>query len=64
MVLESNFNLGLRSAIIYGQTLQSRQRGDAFLVGSGRGKWPWEVARGKWSEKKSGKWPSWEVVGK
>ena len=38
IALESNFNLDLRPTIIYGRTLQSRQRGDPFFVESGRGK--------------------------
>ena len=48
MALESNFNLGLCSTIIYGKTLQSRQRGDPCFVESGRGKSPkWEVPEKK-----------------
>ena len=48
MALESNFNLGLCSTIIYGKTLQSRQRGDPCFVESGRGKCPkWEVPEKK-----------------
>ena len=47
MALECNFYLGLRSTIIYGRTLQSRQRGDPFFVESDRGKCPkWEVTVG------------------
>ena len=65
IALESNFNLDLRPTIIYGRTLQSRQRGDTFFVESGRGKWLlWKVTEksGKCLKNKSGKYLLWEVT--